>query len=150
MENLPTWVVVLTSTGFATIFGVVFDRFVNRKKLSAEATKIISDAAASTVVSINAQMKRIEATNTQLLKKHAEDAIELADLRAKIDRMQERLDAERKKVRSLESDADNTASEREVWRNALHMQTVWISQAVAAAEAHQPPLRLPPPPRSPL
>lgn len=65
-------VAILGTAGISTIIGAVITGLFSKKKLGAEATEIITNAAASVVTNLQAELARQQSVNTELVREHKE------------------------------------------------------------------------------
>lgn len=63
-------VAILGTAGISTIIGAVITGLFSKRKLGAEATEIITQAATSVVTSLQAELARQQAVNTELVREH--------------------------------------------------------------------------------
>ncbi len=110
------WLAAFTGAGVASVIAAIVAGLFSRRKLSAEATKIITGAASEVVEIQKAELARVIASNTLL--------------NGKVDAQQIQLDEVRNVLR--------TQSE------ALAIHAFWDSQAYDIAREHG--IDLPPPP----
>lgn len=114
MNNL---VLVLASSGFGAIAAAIVTGIFSKKKLGAEATKIITDAAAGVVQTLNAEVLRLQTRVTEVTDKAEKD------------------------IRAM---AQAHVSERNEWRRVLQLHVAWDS--IAIAEVSKMGVDLPPAP----
>jgi len=107
------------SAGLATVLLAVVNAIVNRRKLGAEATKVISEAAAGTV-------KDVREDNTRLREENRE-------LRARVTALEDR-----EEQREEEWD-----QERDDWRRVLQVHAAWDALAIERVSGREPPIDLP-------
>lgn len=107
------------SFGAATILLAVVNAWINRRKLGAEATKFISDAAAGTVREAREDNARLREENREL--------------RARMTAMEDR---EEEREYELEI-------EREDWRRVLQLHAAWDALAIERVSGREPPIDLP-------
>lgn len=110
------WLQLLGSAAVGAVLAAVVAGLFSRRKLSAEATKIITDAASGVVQNLRDENARVIASNAALSK---------------------RLAALQKKV-----DADHRLLHKQGEMLSIH--AFWDQQAVAIAREHD--IELPPPP----
>ena len=123
-----TWPAVLQllgSAAFAAVIVAVINAVVTRRKLGAEATKIITDAASGVV-------ERVEADNKRLRESDVRKTQRIADLEERVDHLE---DQERAWER-----------EREDWLRVLELHSAWDLLAIAKLRGVTPPIDLPDPP----
>ena len=119
---------LLISTGVATVVVAVINGFITRRKLGAEATKIITDAASGVV-------ERVEADNTRLRQADAHKT-------EQINMLEERVDVLEDREREWE------ARERE-WVRILQDHAAWDTIAIRMIADALPSVHLPDPPPLP-
>lgn len=108
---------LLGGGGLATIIGSIITAALTKKKLGAEATEIITNAASSVVTRLESEVQRAVADR---------------------ERMRAECDADLAKARR------EFADEREQWRRVLQLHVVW--DAIAIAEMAKLGIDLPPAP----
>lgn len=110
------WLAALTGAGVAAVFAAFINGMFGKRKLSAEATKIITDAASGVVEIQKAELARVVASNTLQSGQLAAQQIQLDELQRAVHAQSE----------------------------ALAIHAFWDSQAVNIAAEHG--IELPPPP----
>jgi hypothetical protein len=106
---------LLGSAGLAAVLVAVINAVVNRRKLGAEATKVISDAAAGTVRDVREDNARLREENVDL----------------------------RSRIVALENDQDMWEYERDQWREVLQIHAAWDRLAIERIAGREPPIELP-------
>lgn len=110
------WLTAFTGLGIGSVLVVLFQGLFGRRKLSAEATKIITDAASGVVEIQKAELARVLASNVVLGGQVEAQRIQLEELQRVVHKTSE----------------------------ALAIHAFWDSQAVDIAREHG--IDLPPPP----
>jgi len=113
---------ILASAGAATILATVINGILNRKKLGAETTKIITDAAGTFV-------KELKEDNERLRRSDERKTLLLADCEARLD--------------DLEHAQAEWETERDEWLRVLQVHASWDALAIARLGEPIPPLVIP-------
>lgn len=116
---------LLGSAAVAGVLVAVINAVVTRKKLGAEATKIITDAASGVVANFEADNKRLRDNDISN--------------RAQIDALEARID-------DLEDEQHEWHRERREWMRALQLHAAWDAMAVSKLRDCNPAINLPHPP----
>ena len=116
---------ILVSAGFATVVVAVINAVITRRKLGAEATKIITDAASGVVANIEKDNERLRSNDLKKTKR-------IAALETRVD--------------DLEDEQRGWEREREDWLRVLQMHVAWDTLAVAKLRELAPDFSLPDPP----
>lgn len=117
------WLTGLAGVGLGSIIAAIIAGLFSKKKLSAEATKIITDAASGVVEIQKAELARVLASNTLLI--------------GKVDAQQIQIDAQ-------QTDLEEVRREVRVQTEQIAIHAFWDTQAVGIAREHG--IELPPPP----
>lgn len=107
-------VIILASSGFGAIIAAVITGLYSKKKLGAEATKIITDAAAGVVTTLQGEIQRLQKRMDQQTEDHETE---------------------------MKSMASAHVREREEWRRVLQLHVSW--DAIAIAEVAKLGVQLP-------
>lgn len=83
------WLAAFTGAGVATVMAAVVAGLFSKRKLSAEATKIITDAASGVVEIQKAELARVLASNTLLIGKVEAQQIQLDEVQRVVHRQAE-------------------------------------------------------------
>jgi hypothetical protein len=110
---------LLGSAGLAAVLVAIINAVVNRRKLGAEATKMISDAAAGAVKDARDDNVRLRAENSEF--------------RARILALEER----------QEEREGEWEVERREWRRVLQVHAAWDQLAIERIAGREPPIDLP-------
>jgi hypothetical protein len=110
------WLQWLTALGAGSVLVVLLQGLFGKRKLSAEATKIITDAASGVVEIQKAELARVLASNTMLIAQVEAQRIQLEEVQRVVHKTSE----------------------------ALAIHAYWDSQVVDIAREHD--IDLPPPP----
>jgi len=113
---------ILASAGAATILATVINGILNRKKLGAETTKIITDAAGGMVKDLREENERLRRSEERM-------RLMAADLEARVD--------------DLEHAQAEAAIERDEWLRVLQVHASWDALAIAKLNEPIPPIDIP-------
>lgn len=91
-------VTAMTSAGIATIVGSVVGGLFTRKKISAEAAQVITNAGAGVAASVEGFVERISAENKRLYEENAALHVEVRTLRIENSTLQDKVDELTRKV----------------------------------------------------
>lgn len=115
----------LASVGAATVLATVINGVLNRKKLGAETTKIITDAASGVVANL-------EKDNDRLRRSEERVRLMLGDCEARLD--------------DLEHAQAEWETERAEWLRVLELHAAWDHMAITKLREVVPPIDMPDPP----
>ena len=118
-------IAVLGSGGLFAIIGALINGAFTKRKLSAEATEVITNAASSVVTQIEKQRDDLRKEMTDLKTEHA---AELGRLRDESAAQMQRVIATH--LRELEERDKEAAEERQRWVSALQLHVAWDWMAI--------------------
>jgi hypothetical protein len=121
----PALIQILGSAATAAVLVAVINAVVTRRKLGAEATKIITDAASGMVADLRVENARLSTAD------HAKSA--------RITGLEDRVD-------DLEDEQRGWEREREDWLRVLELHAAWDHLAIAKLREVSPAIVLPDPP----
>lgn len=128
-------IAILGGSGFGAIVAAIIAGIFSKKKLGAEATEIITKAAAGVVVNMEADMKRMKTERSEERTEHESVVATLTrDHAVAIQAITDKMDTM----------ARDHAAEREDWRRVLQLHVAW--DALAIAKLAEVDIELPPAP----
>ena len=129
MTGTEILVAILGTASVAAVFGAVVTGLFNRRKLGAEATQVITEAAKGVVERIQAELDRKTA---DFSRERERFTVEVQELRAAHKRQAEEFTAE------LEARETRWRRIEEDWRQALQLHAAWDALAVQHAGSALP------------
>lgn len=111
----------LIAGGFATILVAIINAVTQRRKLGADATKVITDAAANITANSRKDNDQLRIENQESRKRERE-----------LDR----------RVEELEDSERSWQRERREWRQILQVHAAWDFEAITALRGGTPPIEM--------
>lgn len=137
---------LLASIATSSVVGVVVGAIVNRRKLGAEATQIITAAASSVVEDLTGALRRIQTENKGLIQGQARDKLEIVDLNARLVREQQDRGELEARLAKAESRIDELLAREEARVPLQRKHREWDGLAVNLIRSVIPPIHLESPP----
>lgn len=138
--DATTVATILGSIGFSGMTVAIINFYANRKKVGADATKIITEAAASVVSSLRGQVDDLRAREDERDERDEQRDQEMEELERRYRRR------EREWASRLEELEDRHHKEELARRKALDKHGEWDTLATKSLNEVIPPINLPPPP----